>query len=104
MSAARLARSARAKGPLALWRSVSGPQCASRVVRMSGEDARPLIPNHEQRRQTECAGHPSDRRRQGSLPVRVATLVARSNASRARPEGVANQNQLTFPKPDPKRQ
>lgn len=48
MSAARLARSARAAGPLALWRSLSGPQCAHRVVRMSGEDGRPLIPNHEQ--------------------------------------------------------
>ncbi|GAB5477931.1 MAG: hypothetical protein Marn2KO_13980 [Marinobacter nauticus] len=65
---------------------------------MPGEDARPLIPNHEQRRQTECG------RRQGSSPVRVDTLVSRSAASRARPEGVANKIQLTFPKPDPKRQ
>ncbi len=83
MTAARLARSARAAGPLALWRALAGPQCARRVVRMSGEDGRPLIPNHEHRRQAERG------RRQGSLPVRVATLVARSNASRARPEGVA---------------
>gem|GEM_PF-3309793 len=60
---------------------------------MPGEDARPLIPNHEQRQQAERAGHTSDRRRQGSLPVRVDTLVSRSAASRARPEGVANPDQ-----------
>ena len=46
---------------------------------MSGEDARPLIPNHEHRRQAERG------RRQGSLPVRVSTLVDRSKASRACP-------------------
>jgi hypothetical protein len=83
VSAARLARSARATGPLALWRSLAGPQCAQRVVRMSGEDGRPLIPSHEHKRQAERG------RRQGSLPVRVVTLVTRSAASRARPGGVA---------------
>lgn len=83
MTVTRLARSARAVGPLALWRALAGPQCAHRVVRMSGKDARPLIPKHEHKRQAERG------RRQGSLPVRVATLVARSNASRARPKGVA---------------
>ena len=70
---------------------------------MTGEDARPLIPNHEQRQQAERAGHPSDRRRQGSSPVRVDTLVSRSVASRARPEGVATQNQHPFPKHHPER-
>ena len=90
MTVTRLARSARAAGPLALWRALAGPQCASGVVRMTGEDARPLIPNHEHRRQAERG------RRQGSLPVRVATLVARSNASRARPEGVATPNSNPF--------
>ena len=50
---------------------------------MTGEGARPLIQSCEQMRQAERG------RRQGSLPVRVATLVARSEASRARPEGVA---------------
>ena len=84
MTDTRLARSARAKGPLALWRALAGPQCAQRVVRMSGEDARPLIPNHEHRRQAERG------RRQGSLPVRVSTLVDRSKASRACPDGVAS--------------
>lgn len=90
MTVARLARSARAEGPLALWRALAGPQCASGVVRMSGEDGRPLIPIHEHKRQTECG------RRQGSLPVRVATLGARSKASRARPKGVA-EHQIQHP-------
>jgi hypothetical protein len=64
---------------------------------MPGEDARPLILSHEHMRQTECG------RRQGSSPVRVDTLVSRSAASRARPEGVATQNQHPFPKHHPER-
>lgn len=55
MSAARLAPRARAEGPLALWRSLAGPQCASGVVRMSGEDDRPLIPSHEHKPQAQLA-------------------------------------------------
>lgn len=70
---------------------------------MPGEDARPLIPSHEQRQQAERAGHTRDRRRQGSSPVRVGTLVTRSAASRARPEGVATQHQHPFPKLHPER-
>lgn len=48
-----------------------------------------LIPSQEHRQQAERAGSEGDRRQQGLLPVRAATLGAGSEASKARPEGVA---------------
>lgn len=90
MTGARL-RSTRSAWPCAGQAVTHSPQPGAALATMTGVDDRPLIQNRsgEQRMQTECAGHLGDRRQQGSSPVRAETLVSGSEASRARPGGVA---------------
>lgn len=84
MTGARL-RSTRSAWPCAGQAVTHSPQPGAALATMSGVDDRPLIQNRsgEQRRQAERG------RQQGSLPVRAETLVSGSEASRARPGGVA---------------
>lgn len=84
MTGARL-RSTRSAWPCAGQAVTHSPQSGAALASVSGVDDRPLIQNRsgEQRRQAERG------RQQGSLPVRAETLVSGSEASRARPGGVA---------------
>lgn len=84
MTGARL-RSTRSAWPCAGQAVSHSPQPGAALAPVSGVDDRPLIQNRsgEQRRQAERG------RQQGSSPVRAETLVSGSEASRARPGGVA---------------
>lgn len=84
MTGARL-RSTRSAWPCAGQAVPHSPQKGATTVAVPRVDDRPLIqsPSCEQRRQAERG------RQQGSLPVRAETLVSVSEASRARPGGVA---------------
>lgn len=84
MTGARL-RSTRSAWPCAGQAVTHSPQPGAALAPVSGVDYRPLIQNRsgEQRGQAERG------RQQGSLPVRAETLVSGSEASRARPGGVA---------------
>lgn len=84
MTGARL-RSTRSAWPCAGQAVTHSPQPGAALAPVSGVDDRPLIQNRsgEQRRQAERG------RQQGSSPVRAETLVSGSEASRARPGGVA---------------
>lgn len=87
MTGARL-RSTRSAWPCAGQAVSHSPQPGAALAPMSGVDDRPLIQNRsgEQRRQAERG------RQQGSSPVRAETLVSGSEASRARPGGVARKS------------
>jgi hypothetical protein len=90
MTTARL-RSTRRAWPCSGQGFAHSPQNGSALASVPGVDDRPLIPSRssEHTRQAERAGHASDRRQQGSSPGRAATSVAGSEATRARPGGVA---------------
>jgi len=90
MSTARL-RSTRRAWPCSGQGFAHSPQNGSVLASLTGVDDRPLIPSRssEHARQAERAGNASDRRQQGSSPGRAATSVAGSEATRARPGGVA---------------